>query len=388
MTQFPKRQIKDCQLTFFKLPLLITIICALIIFFFSWSYLVKVNVYTKSLGEVVYSAQEYQIESSVNGQIKKIFVKNDQKVKKGDLMLSIENIEDSGHLKANEYQIADYEANPVRLNALLSNKPLQFSSALTKMYPFMVDNQRLQYEADRTTYDNFVNLLKKNRQLIQDELALVDPLIDEKVVAGVEGAKLRGRLYELDARLSEFISRHKKALVKEHSDISARLNKLKHISSIDASKVKYSTIYSPASGVVHNLDKDKVGAVVTPGDYLATILPEDKAIIASIDVSPGEIGLVKIGMPVTLFIDSFDYIVYGGVSGSVISVSHDSIQRSDGTKYFKVRVSIPHVDIEHNGKLFRIKPGMSVVANIHISQMRILSFILKPFIKTFVHGFS
>ena len=367
--------------------MIIILICATITSFIVWASVFELNIYAKAIGVVKYRSGIHKVETIVGGVVKKVWVKNNQLVTEGQSIVEVKNPEDANKLYADEYQIADYKVNLARLSAVINGTPFTIPSDLSKKFPQIAQTQQEQYQIDVQTLKQSRDQIKRNKKLLEQELNMVRPLVQRRVLASIEQLRLENKLSDLDTKSFDLINKFKKSAALEQAKLSTKLQTLQHISQTIQSNVGYSEVRAPISGIIHNLKIERVGDVLDPGEEIATVLPNLKELKISAELPPEKVGFVRVGMPVSVHVDAYTYSVYGDLVGRVSSISKDSIKRSNGTRFFKVTIRTSANSIVYKGEQLDIKPGMTVVANIKVSRMRLITYLFKPIIKTFVQGF-
>ena len=73
--------------------------------------------------------------------------------------------------------------------------------------------------------------------------------------------------------------------------------------------------------IILSIAKLSVGSVLQPGDKFITAMPVNEPIIANIDVSSRDVGFIRVGDPVTLKIDAFNFSQHGTAEGQVKWIS-------------------------------------------------------------------
>ncbi|MBY0561640.1 HlyD family type I secretion periplasmic adaptor subunit [Hyphomicrobium sp.] len=160
---------------------------------------------------------------------------------------------------------------------------------------------------------------------------------------------------------------------------------------------------APIDGMVQQLSVTTVGQVVASGQSLMTIVPDDAPIEIEAMILNRDIGFVKVGQPVTIKVDAFPFTRYGTLDGTVTTISHDgvdqktaanlsdaaSLTRPQGaptsanaataeTLAFPARITISRETIDVDGDKIRLRPGMSVSAEVKTGQRRAIDYVLSP----------
>ncbi len=145
-----------------------------------------------------------------------------------------------------------------------------------------------------------------------------------------------------------------------------------------------------------------VGGVVTPAQQLMAIVPADAPLEIEAMVSNRDIGFVHPGQPVQIKIDTFNFTRYGLLHGKVKSVSQDAIERAkpegkssdqpsdrltDSSEpkgqelVYAARVSLDKTQMNIDGKLVNLEPGMAVTTEIKTGSRRVIEYLLAPLLR-------
>ncbi|SED64011.1 hemolysin D [Rhizobiales bacterium GAS188] len=167
-------------------------------------------------------------------------------------------------------------------------------------------------------------------------------------------------------------------------------------------KAKLQILTSPVDGVIQQLSVHTIGGVVTPAQALAVVVPLDADLEIEAMVSNRDIGFVFPGQEAEIKIDTFNFTRYGLLHGRVLSVSGDAIagdkrdenlrtpqppaENSSGdTKgqepAYAARVTLDHTQMQVEGRLAQLSPGMSVTVEIKTGSRRIISYLLSPLMR-------
>ena len=135
---------------------------------------------------------------------------------------------------------------------------------------------------------------------------------------------------------------------------------------------------SPVDGTVQQLAVHTVGGVVTTGQPLLLIVPQDDPLEIEATVLNQDIGFVRAGQPVTVKIETFPYTRYGFIRGRVQSVSHDAVQDEKLGLVFPARIRMDAARIVIDGVEVSLSPGMSVTAEVKTGKRRLIDYLLSP----------
>ncbi|HKS90071.1 MAG TPA: HlyD family type I secretion periplasmic adaptor subunit [Stellaceae bacterium] len=133
--------------------------------------------------------------------------------------------------------------------------------------------------------------------------------------------------------------------------------------------------------VVLKLAKLSVGSVLKEGDPLIYLAPLNSPVEAEVRILSRDVGFIRVGDPVKLKLDAFNYVEHGMAEGTVRWISEGSFSTDDDTgqavpTYYKVRVALTKVDLRDVPAGFRLIPGMTLTADVHIGTRSVLRYIV------------
>lgn len=189
-----------------------------------------------------------------------------------------------------------------------------------------------------------------------------------------EELKIRQGLFEkgLNSKISYL------NLQKEMSDLNGNIKEKNEIISRYEAKINRLQIKSPIDGIVHHLNLKNIGNVVEPGKTIMEIVPQERALIAEIQISTNDIGHMKKNQKVTLKFKTYDYSRFGGMIEVLDEISPSTMLDPKGKPYFKGIVKLSQNYLKNNLKTFPIIPGMTLDAEIKTGEKTIMEYLLKP----------
>jgi len=139
---------------------------------------------------------------------------------------------------------------------------------------------------------------------------------------------------------------------------------------------------SPVRGIVKHVAVTTRGGVIAPGGRLMEIVPLDDQLLVEARISPRDVAFIHPGQYAMVKVTAYDYSIYGGLPGKVITISPDTIQDDVKRDVYYYRVYI-RTDEDHLknavGKKFPIVPGMIAAVDIHTGSKTIFEYLVKPF---------
>jgi HlyD family secretion protein len=150
---------------------------------------------------------------------------------------------------------------------------------------------------------------------------------------------------------------------------------------------------APFDAVVLDINRRSVGSVAREADPIVTLVPQGVPLEAELQIASEDIGFVRVGDPVKLKIDAFPFQKHGVVTGRLTVVGEDSFtagtssgqpqQRASTRAYYTGRVTELAADLKKVPKDTRLTPGMTLAAEIRVSERSVISYFMYPLIKAF-----
>lgn len=390
--------------------------------FVSWASFAKVEEVTRGQGRVIPSSKAQVIQSAEPTTIRDIVVHAGQAVRKGQLLVRLDDTESSaqlgqieaenrslsarasrlsregtggagnGHCAANPSALCNEEAElqSVRAAALKSRK-----AALSAA----VEQRRRDYSEAQAT----VNSLHASLKIAQEQVSMIAPLANKMIVpktelmdAQREVSEIQGRLAaaqqatsraqagisEAQAQSAEAGLQFKQEALNERSQLVAKMAVNTESMRGATGRLKRSDIRSPVNGIVNDVQVTTVGGFVQAGQKIMQIVPLGDKLLVEARVSPKDIAFIKVGDRANVKVTAYDFTVYGGLSGKVVQISPDSIY-DDAAKesYFSVVVQTDRAFLQSGKRRLPISPGMICDVEVVTGKKSILSYLLKPLVR-------
>jgi len=404
-------------------------------------YLVKVDVVVTARGKIIPFGDVKVLQPLETGIITGIHVKEGDFVKEGEILMEIDPSVDTADLEGKSRNLQFSRLAMARVDAVLSGRPFNPSG---KDYPReAVLMQRSQYRAQRDEYLSGVrekeNALREARSELstyKNEIVRLGDLLamtqeDEKcfqalVEAGAlaenrwrekkkermnlererevkegQAAQTEAKVARIEEEMNTFRNGFREKLLSEYSDSLKGKNMLEaEVSSLQFRKAK-KFITAPVNGYVYLLPVKTLGGVVTTAQPVLGIVPEGTPLIADAMVFNKDIGFVKQGQDCVIKVDTFDFQKYGTIPGKIRTISPFSVDEQEKSRQpagldpereqqpggYPLHVSMLSEELKtKNGMVYRVKPGMTVTAEINVGKRRVLEFFLFPVIKYLDEG--
>ena len=271
-----------------------------------------------------------RISPKITGIIEKLYIDDNQHVKKGDLLLVIDD---------RDYKVKYEQAKAAYEMALYKQK-----SAVVDKNAAETDMKVAQQD-----YDRYKNLYEKGAVSQQE----------------YDRAKSK-----YDLAKANLATAQQAVFSKEKNKVAdAELKRLEAAMKQAELELSYTKIYASEDGKITNRSAEE-GAYINAGAPLFSIVPDNRWVVANFKET--QLDGMKIGQPVRIKVDAYPHLKLMG--------KIDSIQSSTGAKtsmfppenavgsYVKVvqRVPVKIVFTDKEYQNYSIEPGMSVVPKVYI----------------------
>jgi adhesin transport system membrane fusion protein len=218
------------------------------------------------------------------------------------------------------------------------------------------------------------------------ELLQLDRQIKEKQTElnGVLSAipRARSAIGEANARIQEVKSTAKAQAQTELSAKLIEMNAIKQGLVGLKDRQERTTIKSPVNGYIKDLKVYTVGGVVQPGQEFIEIVPKDDQLLVEAKINPKDIAFLYPDQPAVVKITAYDFAIYGGLNGKVVSISPDAVTNEEGESFYLVQIRTEENALRRKGEVLPIIPGMIASVDILTGEKTVMEYLLKPFIKT------
>lgn len=135
---------------------------------------------------------------------------------------------------------------------------------------------------------------------------------------------------------------------------------------------------APVAGRVHGLQITTPRAVLRPAEPLLQIVPDDRPLILSVRIMPGDIDQVFVGQQASVLFPAFSLRNTADLRGTVTLVSADAfLDERLGQRYFRAEIALSTAARAHLGD-YVLLPGMPVEAFIRTGDRTAFDYLTRP----------
>ncbi len=378
--------------------------------------------------------------------VKKIFVKDGQFVKKGDVLAELDSTIQKGAQASTVAQSESLRAQVDRLKAELADKPYfsdgsQYSQLeelaylqrhqqfVTQVAQYNAQMQSLQAKVDTATHDikfftqrqiglRKVEEMRKELEKggvgsVLNTLAAIDARIQVDQQLADAGSALEGATKDLAAQQAQrdaWIHQWYGDAQQLESQQERALSDMLSQANTNTLRNNLTTLRAEVDSIVLSVARVAPGAVLQSGVELMTTVPVDAKLEVSAPIDGADAGFVSVGDKVAIKFDTLPYFRYGYAEGHVEKISNDSFvdptsgQNNPTTQtptistqapqnlgtapvyYYHASISIDRLQLKHPPESFHIMPGMPIEADIRVGERSIMQYMFDRILPFFSQG--
>lgn len=393
---------------FFPLILLVGIIL---------SFCLPLDITVHARGYLEVKNRNVIIEHANGGRIEKLYVREGDKVQKGQLLAVIDNSYVTEDYNKNQVSLQSLRMKELRLLAEINQAPFilpengdvelfnQELAVFTNRQTSLQKSLQISKTAEAQKVSELAQLetqlsgLQKEKNIARKQVDIVKSLVSsgavsssnylsaqndlqkiENTLRNVEAQQKTLRIEIEQAKLNiskindDFKTKSQEELLQVQDNINEALARENTITT----RKNQDQIFSPVNGSIQSLAKTNPGSVIASGGEILTILPDDVPVVVVVKVKPEDRDKLWDGMKSRIKVNSFGNSQNETLFGEVEVISSDSIEDREG-RYYKVQIAVSNPT--EGDKLY---PGMSVDAYLNVGQRSVFQYLFKPL----VNGFS
>ena len=349
--------------------------------FLAWAWWFEVDEVSSGGGQVVPTSREQVIQSLEGGIVAELAVAEGDIVQKGQVLGQLDPTrgESSVGETAAKYRAA--LASATRLEAEVGGRgSLEFPEELSA-HPELIGAETALFQSRRRSLSESLGGLQRSLELVRRELQITQSLVESGAASAVELLRLQRQRSELELKISEVRAEYMVRSREELAKANAEVESLSSVVRGRADSLTRLTLRSPVRGVVKDVEVTTIGGVVPPNGAVMTIVPLDDQLLVEARISPRDIAFIHPGQDALVKVTAYDYAIYGGLPGKVVTISPDTIRDEIKPEilYYRVFVRTEADSLTNKaGARFPIVPGMVTTADIRTGSKTIWQYLIKP----------
>ena len=242
--------------------------------------------------------------------------------------------------------------------------------------------------------------------LIEEERAVIKPLVDQGFEPRVALLGIDGRLKDVEERRHATVGREELARLAagrmeseletarrrlqsmndnfraqaETQLVEMRTNAAQAEARLDAlkEKVALTAVRAPVDGIITAVHVNTIGGVVDGGTVMAEMVPIEGEVTVRARVNTDDVSKITVGQDVRISLTAYDVSRYGTLTGEVQKIANNSTQEENLPPYFVTLIKIPDPQFEQSGFVPEVVPGMTVIVDVLGGKRKVMNYILSP----------
>ena len=252
----------------------------------------------------------------------------------------------------------------------------------------------------------FFNTIDEQIALIEEERAVIKPLVDQGFEPRVALLGIDGRLKDVEERRHATVGREELArlaagrMESELETARRRLQSMNHNFRAQAEtqlvemrtnaaqaearlealkeKVALTAVRAPVDGIITAVHVNTIGGVVDGGTVMAEMVPIEGEVTVRARVNTDDVSKITVGQDVRISLTAYDVSRYGTLTGEVQKIANNSTQEENLPPYFVTLIKIPDPQFEQSGFVPEVVPGMTVIVDVLGCKRKVMNYILSP----------
>lgn len=403
------------------------VILAIIVSFVIWASISVIDTTVSARGRLVTTVPKIDVQSSGSAAIKDVEVTIGSRVKKGDLLILLDETFAEADLSRVRQELDQLDSEIYRLNAEMSDRPLETAKFINNpVQRAIFINRKNEYSSRMGSFEQDLKNLEwrlhssrsdaalANKQLaIKNKLELVrKKLFDRKIGSEMDYLissndrlnaereyndlknsinAIIGEMNALEAKRQAFVSNWYTGIgEKLAAAIKKRTSQKEELSKLQKRKDNVEVI-APADGIIIDMQNIYTGGVVSEGDIVMTLVPTNVPLSVEIDIDPRDISLLFVGADISVKLDAMPYQKHGDLQAAITFISEDTVTESlsgDKGTFYRIHAQIGQNNMHALPEDFRLVPGMLFTGDIKVGQRRLITYFLYPVLRTLETSFT
>ncbi|WP_024955230.1 HlyD family type I secretion periplasmic adaptor subunit [Sulfurospirillum arcachonense] len=386
-----------------------------------WASQAELDELTRGEGKIIPSHQLQVVQNLEGGIVSDILIKEGDIVKQGQVILKINNTNFASSYEEGKLKLDELKAKFLRLDAE-ANELKSFNYDKTKTSK-QIEYEKSLYDSNKEQLTKSLDVIKeqitqKNQELselyakikqeqntlklMEEEVAITEPLVKRGLVSEVEFLQLRRQLngvkgdleastlsiprlksqiIEFNNKISEIKLEYKNKAKEELNKVVAEISRITETNTALSDRVKRTLVRSPVDGTVQQLFINTIGGVIQPGMDLVEIVPAQDTLLVEAKIKPSDIAFLRPHLDAMVKFSAYDFAIHGGLNGKVTNISADTIKDEKDESYYQVRIKTDKNHLGSEEKPLPIIVGMTVSVDIITGKKTVLDYLLKPILK-------
>lgn len=390
----------------------------------SWASYSQVDIVSSAMGKSVPSSRIQLIQAPQLALIESIYVKEGQRVKKGELLVKLDGKRIDSEYRDVKSQLLQLTAKKERIETLVFtinnhiplSQELEPDNAIEKMEYYLLHDTWTLYQSELTSMSHKISSKQASLGRISADIKRLKNLIPFSQKTLQRSTKLFHQgglsLEKLDISREALIERKSSlnVLKKQKSEAWAELSQAKqeHIAFTDNfindlslerveteqalqnikeqvlradMQMNQFDLRAPVAGIAKDVSISTLGGVVQAAETLMKIVPENVPLEIEAKILNRDIGFIYEGQTGKVKIDTFNFTKYGAISGVIRYLAQDTSDDEQLGPVYLAIIELEKDTIQIGNRMAKLVPGMTMTVDIHVGKRTLIEYILNPVLR-------
>jgi HlyD family secretion protein len=324
----------------------------------AWLALAKTDEVVVAPGTLEPIGNVKTVQMPAGGVLDELLVKEGQRVKKGQVLMRLDN------------EATVDRQGSIREGIAAKQQQLQLKKLELRRYLNLNDTEQ--------------QVLRRNLILERQILQRFESLRSSGAAAELQVLQQNNKVREVEGELEKSqVDRLRQIAIIEQQmqQLNGELAELRSSLTELSVNIRYQDLRSPVDGIVFDLKPKGAGFVAQTSEPVMKIVPFSD-LQAKVEINSSDIGFVRVGKPVDLSIDSFPATDFGVLAGRLKRIGSDALPPDERhqTYRFPAVVALDSQQFKlKGGQILPLQVGMSLTANIKLRKVSYLQLLLGGF---------
>lgn len=324
----------------------------------AWLALAKTDEVVVAPGTLEPIGNVKTVQMPAGGVLDELLVKEGQRVKKGQVLMRLDN------------EATVDRQGSIREGIAAKQQQLQLKKLELRRYLNLNDTEQ--------------QVLRRNLILERQILQRFESLRSSGAAAELQVLQQNNKVREVEGELekSQVDRLRQTAILQQQIEqLNGELAELRSSLTELSVNIRYQDLRSPVDGIVFDLKPKGAGFVAQTSEPVMKIVPFSD-LQAKVEINSSDIGFVRVGKLVDLSIDSFPATDFGVLAGRLKRIGSDALPPDERhqTYRFPAVVALDSQQFKlKGGQILPLQVGMSLTANIKLRKVSYLQLLLGGF---------
>ena len=360
-----------------------------------WAFTARIDQTVTVRGRLEPSGSVRDVDSPSAGVVSKVFVTDGQQVQQGQPLFDVEAKGLASRRQALETTLSLFVLQSQTLKDILSSggDPSLFQPlpAIPPVADPQLDQQLRTARKQSLQYRSLLEQLSTRLNSRMESLRLQESITKDLKNLYEQGGMARNQYFLQRNRVQEVkaeVATLKEERSKVIGQLAAQLNQIdRQMINLNAEliglreTISYRTIRAPITGKVFDV-RVAAQTVINADQSVLKLVPANR-LQAKVEVSDRDIGFVRVGLPVSVSVDSFPSGEFGYIQGTLTELGSDALPPDQRSQVYRFPATVKLIEqsVLSGDQKLNLQSGMGVSANIKLRSRPVITIISDMFTK-------